>query len=187
MAISKHHAVRARASDAALHRDMAAWLEVPRCRIPEAVSPKPAIDLNQTRDSLILAGVDRFNQDPTGQPTTAASEYSRCSDDAEPVLQGYPEGRTRSEVETRSLTRTATFFPQRPRQIEPAALMPAVVCIRLSRASVGPAAKSPLDRKGESVCLLCTATRKRQSRFLSRLWVTNKNISAPSSKSQPSA
>ena len=115
MAISKHHAVGARASDAALHRDTAAWLEIPRCRIPEAVSHKPAIDLNQTSDSLILAGVDSFNQDqgPTGQPIAAASEHSRCSDDAEPVVQGYPQGRARSELETRSLTRTATFFPHR--------------------------------------------------------------------------
>ena len=78
------------------------------------------------------AGVDSFNQHqtPTGRPTAASSEYSRCSVDAEIRLARLPASSSQARKGNLKLNKPSCNVQ---RQIEPAALMsPACIpaCIR---------------------------------------------------------
>ncbi len=75
--------LRARASDATIAPRHGRLVGNPSWTNPEAVSPKHAADLDQTSDSLMQVSTNTQTLLDSLLP-----EYSRCSIDAESVLQG---------------------------------------------------------------------------------------------------
>ena len=115
--------------------------------------------------------LDGLLRPPPNTPAAASMQKS--------VLQGSPQARSKLEKET------STSKTDRASSANVARMHP----------GVHPLGRRPSLRWTEKVkvfCLVCTVTRKRQSRFFSRLWVTNESISrshpiAKASRSHPIA